>query len=74
MGLESPSELIRDRDDEGTTTYGSLSADAVIADSGAYSFGMAYCDVPGIQGRSAMSTERGWLMGSWCIYGHRVHL
>ena len=29
-----------------------LSEDAVIADSGAYSFGMAYCDVPDIKGQS----------------------
>jgi hypothetical protein len=37
----------------GVRTDDSLSEDAVIADSGAYSFGMAYCDVPDIQGQSS---------------------
>jgi hypothetical protein len=27
-----------------------LTEDAVLADSGAYSFGMAYCDIPSVQG------------------------
>jgi len=49
MGLESQSELVHTV--RRYQLMGSLSEDAVIADSGAYSFGMAYCDVPDIQGQ-----------------------
>ena len=48
-GLGSQSELVHTV--RRYQLMGSLSEDAVIADSGAYSFGMAYCDVPDIQGQ-----------------------
>jgi calpain-7 len=57
MGLESQSELIHTV--KWHQLMGSLSEDAVIADSGAYSFGMAYCDVPDIQGE--------WYLNCWWL-------